>query len=269
MSATAYTDRVAATGSGNPLRSLSAEEYRRVKRRARQIDARSRCAFSNSLVQLYGVRAFRGAVIDLAMKLEGGRYFSRTLREISRVHHDVQVGMYTYGRSTLPGYYPPGSSVGNFGSIGTTLVSHRLPSGCPAQHPLFHDPKLGLVAEKSSSYVARPPIEVGHDVYSGFDVITLPTCRRIGDGAVIGTSAVLTEDVPPYSIVAGFPARVIRKRFSEEVEALVRESEWFLRPISELVEEFDCFINPASVQMMNRLVSVMSRPPSPIEAAAS
>lgn len=58
-------------------------------------------------------------------------------------------------------------------------------------------------------------------------VIILPGCRNIGNGAIVGAGSILTHDVEPYSIVAGNPAKVLRKRFSElEIDKL-ENSHWF------------------------------------------
>lgn len=63
---------------------------------------------------------------------------------------------------------------------------------------------------------------IGNDVWIGYEAVILPGVH-IGDGAVVGTRAVVTKDVPPYTIVGGVPAKPIRKRFSEEtIEALLQ-----------------------------------------------
>ncbi|GFD69159.1 hypothetical protein KUL106_24220 [Alteromonas sp. KUL106] len=69
-------------------------------------------------------------------------------------------------------------------------------------------------------------ITIGHDVWIGNNV-TLATGISIGNGAVIATRAVVTKDVPPYAIVAGVPAKVVKYRFSEtEIENLT-EIQWW------------------------------------------
>ena len=48
------------------------------------------------------------------------------------------------------------------------------------------------------------------------NVVVLPSCHKIGDGAVIGAGAIVTKDVPPYAIVVGNPAKILRYRFSQK-----------------------------------------------------
>ena len=67
---------------------------------------------------------------------------------------------------------------------------------------------------------------VGNDVWIGYDAVIMAGVT-IGDGAIIGTRAVVTKDVAPYSIVGGIPAREIRKRFAPEVVERLRELQWW------------------------------------------
>jgi acetyltransferase-like isoleucine patch superfamily enzyme len=60
------------------------------------------------------------------------------------------------------------------------------------------------------------PIRIGRNVWIGFDCVVLPGVT-IGDGAIVGARSVVTEDVPPFTIVAGNPARVIRQIENDEV----------------------------------------------------
>jgi virginiamycin A acetyltransferase len=69
-------------------------------------------------------------------------------------------------------------------------------------------------------------IIVGNDVWIGYEAVIMAGVT-IGDGAIIGTRAVVTRDVEPYSIVGGVPAKQIRKRFSDEKIAELLEIKWW------------------------------------------
>ena len=76
------------------------------------------------------------------------------------------------------------------------------------------------------SWDNKGDIVIGNDVWIGYEAVVLAGVT-IGDGAVIGARAVVTEDVAPYTIVGGVPARPIRRRFPEEtVSALLRLRWW-------------------------------------------
>lgn len=74
---------------------------------------------------------------------------------------------------------------------------------------------------------------VGNDVWIGQNATILPGVH-IGDGAIIGLNSVVGSDVPPYTVVAGNPARVIRRRFDDELTALLLKFRWWDRGIEEI-----------------------------------
>jgi len=74
---------------------------------------------------------------------------------------------------------------------------------------------------------------IGNDVWIGQNAVILPGVR-IGDGAIIGASSVVGSDVAPYSIVAGNPARALRKRFDDELIDLMLRFRWWDKPIDEI-----------------------------------
>lgn len=72
-------------------------------------------------------------------------------------------------------------------------------------------------------------IVIGNDVWIGYEAVILAGVT-IGDGAVIGARAVVTKDIPPYTIVGGVPAKPIRKRFSQETIDLLLKIKWWNWP---------------------------------------
>ena len=69
-------------------------------------------------------------------------------------------------------------------------------------------------------------VHIGHDVWIGHGAIVLPG-RNIGTGAVIAAGAIVTKDVPAYTIVAGNPARIVRRRLSEDVAGRLASLAWW------------------------------------------
>lgn len=82
-------------------------------------------------------------------------------------------------------------------------------------------------------FTALPDTEVGHDVWIGHGALVLPGAR-IGSGAIIGAGAVVSGVVPPYAVVAGNPARVVRARFSEAEVARLLALAWWDWPLERI-----------------------------------
>ena len=74
---------------------------------------------------------------------------------------------------------------------------------------------------------------IGNDVWIGQNATILPGVR-IGDGAIIGANSVVGSDIEPYTIVVGNPAKPVRKRFDDELTALMLEWKWWEKPIEEI-----------------------------------
>lgn len=86
-----------------------------------------------------------------------------------------------------------------------------------------------LKAEKVSNLEGKGPTVVGNDVWLGYDSIIMPGVK-IGDGAAVGTRSIVTKDVEPYTVVAGSPARPIRKRFDDKTIEKLLELKWWDLP---------------------------------------
>jgi virginiamycin A acetyltransferase len=81
-------------------------------------------------------------------------------------------------------------------------------------------------AMEGKTYPSKGNIMVGNDVWIGYNA-TIMAGVTIGDGAIIGTNSVVTKDVEPYAIVGGNPAKLIKKRFSEEEIIDLLEIKWW------------------------------------------
>ena len=93
-------------------------------------------------------------------------------------------------------------------------------------------------AMEGKSYPTKGDTEIGNDVWIGFDATIMPGVK-IGDGAIIGSKSVVTKDVEPYSIVGGNPAKLIRKRFSDEKIAELLEMKWWDWPVDKITANLD------------------------------
>lgn len=107
-----------------------------------------------------------------------------------------------------------------------TSGNHSMQSLSTYTFPIFYE-EWGLDAKDiRSAWDNKGDIVIGNDVWIGYEAVILSGVT-VGDGAIVGARAVVTNDVPPYTIVAGVPAHPIRKRFDEEVIAKLQALRWW------------------------------------------
>ncbi len=210
--------------------------------------------FGRLLFRAYACRPLRPTVRWLLRHTEGGMTHSVTLRRIFQRYYNVVVGPFSYGPGLKPGVFGPGCVLGSFCSIavGLHVLRRNHPTSWISQHPLFFNRQMGLVNHERIPLAESNPLQIGNDVWIGTNVIICAGCRHIGDGAIVAAGAVVTKNVPPYTIVGGSPARPIRKRFPSEVEAAVAASEWWLRPLPEIVQHLDLFTQEIDQQSLEK-----------------
>ena len=109
-----------------------------------------------------------------------------------------------------------------------TSGNHALASLSTYTFPIFYE-EWGLDAKDiCGAWDNKGDIIVGNDVWIGFEAVILSGVT-IGDGAIIGARAVVTKDVPPYTIVGGVPAKTIRKRFDDRTIEKLLSLRWWDR----------------------------------------
>ena len=107
-----------------------------------------------------------------------------------------------------------------------TSGNHKMKSFSTYPFPIFFE-EWGLdIANITDAWDNNGDIIVGNDVWIGYEAIIMQGVH-IGDGAIIGTRAIVTKDVPSYTIVGGIPAKTIKKRFPEDVIEKLNKLQWW------------------------------------------
>lgn len=155
------------------------------------------------------------------------------------VQHSLKLGAFSYAVS---GFYFA-CRIGRYCSFGeeVQIGRHPHPMHWVTTSPFMYTPYTGvldqalppgieLTPHKDFKRSTRPVVAevttIGNDVWIGHGAFVLPGVT-IGDGAVVAAMSVVTKDVPPYAVVAGVPAKVVKMRFTEEQIAALRESRWW------------------------------------------
>lgn len=158
------------------------------------------------------------------------------------IYHDFVNDPILFEKNNVLYHYPVNHDrliIGKFCSIacGAKFLfnggNHTLGSLSNYPFPVFFE-EWGL----SKNDVARAwdnkgDIVIGNDVWIGYEAVVMAGVH-IGDGSVIGTRAVVTKDVPPYTIVGGVPARKLRMRFDEDTISRLQASEWWNWPVERI-----------------------------------
>ncbi len=180
----------------------------------------------------------RALIRNLVVRLDGGEFRSLTLRKIFLDYHRVSIGLYTHGGCFDPYAIGQNTTIGRYCSIarGVRVVNRNHPMEFKSTHAYFFNPLLGYSSKDLLDYI---PLEIGNDVWIGTNALILPNVRKIGDGAVVAAGAVVNKDVPPYAVVVGNPARVVRFRFPKHVIDALLASRWWDKSIDSLnIEDF-------------------------------
>jgi len=186
----------------------------------------------------------------LDLNSEHSRFGMKRLGDSPHIHPSADVRECGFGRyveigertvvveSTLDDYsYVVNDAEIAYASIGkfSNIAAHTRIN--PGQHPMWRA-SLHHFMYRSSWYGMGPdetgffdwrrsmPVRIGHDTWIGHGVVIMGKVT-IGNGAVIGSNAVVTHDVPPYAILAGVPARPLRLRFPPEIQDAMERIAWW------------------------------------------
>lgn len=117
-------------------------------------------------------------------------------------------------------------------------ANHTLSSLSTYPFPLFFE-EWGLdKSNVTESWDNKGDIIIGNDVWIGYEAVIMAGVS-IGNGAIIGSRAVVTKDVPPYTIACGVPAKPIRKRFPDEVILTLSELQWWNWPKEKIAQNIE------------------------------
>lgn len=112
-------------------------------------------------------------------------------------------------------------------------ANHSLASLSTYPFPIFYE-EWGLnIQDVAAAWDNKGDIVIGNDVWIGYEAVVLAGVT-IGDGAVIGARAVVTKDVPPYAVVGGVPARLIRRRFPDDTISALLALRWWDWPADKI-----------------------------------
>lgn len=151
------------------------------------------------------------------------------------IYNDFISGPRQFEQNNVLYHYPINHErliIGKFCSIACGVkflfncANHTLKSLSTYTFSLFYEDWELEKSNVDSAWDNKGDIVIGNDVWIGFEAVILAGVK-IGDGAIIGTRAVVTKDVPPYSIVGGIPAKVIRKRYSPDIIEQLLSLRWW------------------------------------------
>jgi acetyltransferase-like isoleucine patch superfamily enzyme len=199
--------------------------------------------------------------VNLRIKKEQQRFLAQHGLQISedvvlRDHFLFEPPARVYHFTTLNGvrlsafsYVSPFSAlhqieIGRYSSLGDNfqVLSHHplewLTTSPVAYEAIFSAPFRSQAYPLAERFDKLLPVKIGNDVWIGSGV-KVKGGITIGDGAIVAAGAVVTKDVPPFTVVAGVPAKVIRQRFAPELVARIQALQWWRYDLSHQSWAFD------------------------------
>jgi len=147
---------------------------------------------------------------------------------------NASIGLFTY----IANARVVNCNVGRYCSIGPDALIGGLgrhPTRRLSTHPVFYSQakQAGETFSKGDYFDEKRSVSIGNDVWIGARAIVLDGVT-VGDGVIIAAGAVVTQDVEPYTVVCGIPAKATRRRYSNEIISRLLEMRWWDWPIEAL-----------------------------------
>jgi acetyltransferase-like isoleucine patch superfamily enzyme len=164
-----------------------------------------------------------------------------------------EIGQWTYGKPIVE--FPSSRATLKIGRFCSIADSVRILLGGEHNVHWVTTYPFNVVWPEAQSFTGHPAtrggVSIGNDVWIGRDSVIMSGCQ-IGNGAVIGAGSIVRQNVFPYSIVAGNPARHLRFRFSaEQIEAL-EQIAWWNWPIEKIIAALPLLLGPDIQQFISK-----------------
>lgn len=198
------------------------------------------CLYLKNKKRLWGLVRFNSSVVIAEQSCFEG---ANTIGADSYFSGNMGYGTYMCNGCSIIG------NIGRFCSIAAevknSLGIHPMTEPYVSTSPMFFSLRKQsgtTFAQKQLFEELKNPIEIGHDCWIGQRAFIVGGVK-IGTGAVVLAGAVVTKDVPPYAVVGGVPARIIKYRYDEDTIDFLLKSEWWNYPIDWLRNHYELFSN--------------------------
>jgi virginiamycin A acetyltransferase len=132
-------------------------------------------------------------------------------------------------------------------------ANHKMDSFTTFPFPVVAE-NWGLPHTREQAWDIEGDTVIGNDVWLGYESIIMPGVH-IGDGAIVATRALVTADVPPYTVVGGIPAKKLKKRFPDEVIAMLQQLKWWDWPAARVKANVDALMS-GDVKQLKKLLQL-------------
>lgn len=187
-------------------------------------------------------------------RIADSKFLEHVIIQRNAMVYGTEIGRYTYTGKNLVSWH---SKIGAFCSISwnVSIGGANHDYNRVTTHSFLYSKDFGMLDDNKAPGYDRflQPCEIGNDVWIAANACV---CRgvKIGDGAVVAAGAVVTKDVKPYTIVAGVPAKPLKKRFSSEIIELLLKSKWWTLPSNTIKSNFDLFNSVPTVEIAKKIL---------------